>query len=102
YWDLLIGGKGAVATADDAHLQEIPDSPWHIDPNEIAGLLDEDSAFDFEQFGISAHEASCMDPQQWVLLELSWAAIEQAGISPKKIKVQRVGVYVGAMWCDFS
>ncbi|MCK8351684.1 SDR family NAD(P)-dependent oxidoreductase [Erwinia amylovora] len=102
YWDLLIGGKGAVATADAAHFQEIPDSPWHIDPNEIAGFLDEASAFDFEQFGISAHEASCMDPQQRVLLELSWAAIEQAGISPKKIKGQRVGVYVGAMWCDFA
>lgn len=85
-----------------SHFQESPLSPWHIGADEVAGFLDEVSGFDHEQFGIGAHEASCMDPQQRLLLELSWAAFEQAGIDPTALKGQRGGVYVGAMWSDFS
>ncbi|MBD8147157.1 SDR family NAD(P)-dependent oxidoreductase [Pseudomonas fluorescens] len=102
YWSLLINGLNAVGPLNPAHFSEAPGSPWHVDPGETAGFLNEVSAFDFEQFGIGAHEASCMDPQQRLLLELSWSALEQAGMSPKKIKGQRGGVYVGAMWSDFA
>lgn len=102
YWHLLISGKGAVAPLSPAHFREAPQSPWHVGADEVAGFLDEVSSFDHEQFGIGAHEASCMDPQQRLLLELSWAALEQAGMDPTALRGQRGGVYVGAMWSDFS
>ncbi|WP_429530275.1 SDR family NAD(P)-dependent oxidoreductase [Pseudomonas frederiksbergensis] len=102
YWHLLIEGKSAVAPLSPAHFQEFPSSPWHVDADEVAGFLDEVSGFDHEQFGIGAHEASCMDPQQRLLLELSWTALEQAGMNPATLRGQRGGVYVGAMWSDFS
>lgn len=102
YWHLLINGKGAVAPLSPAHFRESPSSPWHVGADEVAGFLDEVSGFDHEQFDIGAHEASCMDPQQRLLLELSWAALEQAGMDPMALRGQRGGVYVGAMWSDFS
>lgn len=102
YWHLLINDKGAVAPLSLAHFQEFPASPWHVSADEVAGFLDEVSGFDHEQFSIGAHEASCMDPQQRLLLELTWAALEQANIDPTSLRGQRGGVYVGAMWSDFS
>ncbi|WP_447803266.1 SDR family NAD(P)-dependent oxidoreductase [Pseudomonas serbica] len=102
YWHLLINGKSAIAPLSPTHFQELPSSPWHVGAEEVAGFLDEVSGFDHEQFGIGAHEASCMDPQQRLLLELSWSALEQAGVNPSTLRGQRGGVYVGAMWSDFS
>ena len=43
-----------------------------------AGSLGDISGFDAEFFGISPREAANMDPQQRMLLELAWEAMEDA------------------------
>ncbi len=43
-----------------------------------------------------------MDPQQRLLLQVTWEAIEDAGIAPSALAGQPVGVYVGASTLDYS
>ncbi|MEU6201960.1 type I polyketide synthase, partial [Streptomyces sp. NPDC047061] len=61
----------------------------------VGGFLDGAGGFDAEFFGISPREALGMDPQQRVLLETCWEALEDAGIAPGSLKGTDAGVYAG-------
>ena len=51
--------------------------------------------FDNAFFRISPVEADLLDPQQRMMLEVSWQALENAGIDPDRLKGSRTGVYAG-------
>ncbi|MEU8082780.1 type I polyketide synthase [Micromonospora sp. NPDC049101] len=59
------------------------------------GFLRDAASFDAGFFGIPDHEALAMDPQHRLLLEMSWEAIERAGIAPRTLSGESVGVFVG-------
>ncbi|NLH82030.1 MAG: polyketide synthase, partial [Phyllobacteriaceae bacterium] len=64
------------------------------------GYLDDPFAFDPSPFGISPREAVQMDPQQRILLEVVWEALENARIPPSSLSGEEIGVYVGASSLD--
>lgn len=97
-WRLLAEGSDAVGPVrDDVKLvrPEVADL-------QFAGLLDEIDAFDAGFFNISPYEAIGMDPQQRLMLELCWTALEHGGIVPESIAGSRTGVFVGAMRDEYG
>ncbi len=89
FWRLLQAGESAI--------REIPTGRWD-DASEaprLGGFLDDVDRFDAAFFGIAPREAESMDPQQRVLLEVIWEALEYAGQAPDRLAGTRTGVYVG-------
>ncbi|MFE4455617.1 beta-ketoacyl synthase N-terminal-like domain-containing protein, partial [Streptomyces sp. NPDC056796] len=66
------------------------------------GFLDGIADFDAGFFGVAPREAVAMDPQHRLLLELSWEAIERAGIDATALRGSRTGVFSGLMYHDYS
>lgn len=58
--------------------------------------------FDANFFGFSPHESAAMDPQQRVLLEVTYEAMENAGISIDSIKGSNTGVYIATFNHDYE
>ncbi|HEY0605300.1 MAG TPA: type I polyketide synthase, partial [Herpetosiphonaceae bacterium] len=98
YWSNLRDGIESITPLSDADLlasgvsQEDLNHPNYV---KAAPLLDNIDLFDASFFGYSAVEAEIMDPQQRVLLESAWEALEHAGYDPKRYS-RPVGVYAGA------
>ncbi|WP_244167383.1 acyl carrier protein, partial [Streptomyces mutomycini] len=66
------------------------------------GFLHDAADFDASFFGISPREAVTMDPQHRMLLELSWEAIERAGVDPTGLRGSRTGVFSGLMYHEYA
>jgi amino acid adenylation domain-containing protein len=60
----------------------------------VHGLLGDADRFDADLFGVTPREATLLDPQQRVLLECAWSALEAAGYGRKETR-PRVGIYAG-------
>lgn len=61
-----------------------------------AGVIDDIWSFDTSLFAISAREASQMDPQQRILLQVVWEALEDSGLAADRLAGQKIGVFVGS------
>nr|WRX36519.1 myxalamid-type polyketide synthase MxaB/epothilone polyketide synthase D [Cystobacterineae bacterium] len=107
YWQLLQNGLDVIS--------EVPKDRWDLEalfsedsaaPGKMStrwgGFLDRVDGFDAPFFSIAPREAVQMDPQQRLMLELSWEAMEDAGIAPSRLKDTATGVFFGAMWTDYS
>lgn len=107
FWNLLAEGRNSVRPR--------PSGRWSVErflrigePEPgftytfAGGYIDNPFGFDPTAFGISPREAQQMDPQQRMLLELTWHALEDAGIPPLSIAGRNVGVYVGASMVDYQ
>ncbi|KAI6442156.1 Type I Iterative PKS [Pyricularia oryzae] len=62
----------------------------------------EHSEFDANFFRISQQEAAALDPQQRLMLEVSYEAFENAGIRMDQLSGSRTGCYVGVMGTDWK
>ncbi len=102
-WSLLIEGRDAFRPFDARWQETLLRARKHElkPPVPRAGLIDALDGFDAAFFGVSRREAARMDPQQRILLELAWEAIESAGIPPERLTGSHVGVYVGVSTTDY-
>src|SRR5690606_28863516 len=67
------------------------------------GFLNEPiDEFDAIHFGISPREAEALDPAHRLLLEVSWEALERAGIAPLSLRGTDGGVLLGISGSDYN
>lgn len=98
YWQMLRhGGSGVTDLGIRFDFSDYHDP----DPSTKArtayrwgGLLDDIEQFDADLFGISPKAALCMDPQQRIMLEVAWEAIESAGYDPLALPNKQGSVFV--------
>jgi len=107
FWDLLKSGKDGIDTipASRWNWQTYYDTDVEKDdktPIKYGAFIDEIEYFDAEFFSISPKEAEAMDPQQRILLETTWHALEEAGIYPKELKGTDASVFIGATTHEYG
>ncbi|MFC9270353.1 SDR family NAD(P)-dependent oxidoreductase [Streptomyces zhihengii] len=100
-WELLIDGRDGVT--------RVPAGRWDPDaltPGTVTtdqgGFLDDIDRFDAGFFSVPAREAENLDPQQRILLESAWHALEDGGIDPRSLRDSRTGVFVGVSYGDYA
>ncbi|WP_439379281.1 SDR family NAD(P)-dependent oxidoreductase [Amycolatopsis lexingtonensis] len=102
FWRFLDAGGDAIG--------DVPEGRWETfaPAEDLAGVpaqggfLDDVAGFDAAFFGITPREAEAMDPQQRILLEVAWAALEHAGIPPHRLRGSRTGVFVGLSATEYG
>src|SRR5260370_475521 len=93
----------------------IPEERWDVaafssdDSEELGkihtagcGFLDKIDEVEVQFLHISPKEAKYNDPQERMLLETTWEALENANIDPAKLRHGNGGVYVGAGSFDYA
>ncbi|XP_067233370.1 uncharacterized protein pks1 [Chanodichthys erythropterus] len=107
FWKVLVEGRNCVVQIQD---ERFDTSEWfHPDESKPgktqttkAALIEGFNEFDHKFFGISEAEADYMDPQQKLLLQCAYRALEDAGIPLEKVSGTRTGVYIGLMNRDYE
>ncbi|MFF3395074.1 SDR family NAD(P)-dependent oxidoreductase [Streptomyces sp. NPDC002669] len=106
FWDLLVSGGDAVGGLPERWrgLDLFDPDPESVGKSYAreGGFIDGVERFDASFFGISPREALSMDPQQRLVLEASWEALERAGVRPDVLAESRTGVYLGTMSSDYG
>jgi len=107
FWKLICDGVDAVS--------EVPPDRWDIDafyapepatPGKMntrwGAFVKDVGHFDPQFFGISPREAIHMDPQQRILMEVAWEALEDAGVVPERLAGTQTGVFIGICASDYG
>ncbi|MFI0421374.1 type I polyketide synthase, partial [Spongiactinospora sp. 9N601] len=99
-WELVAGGVDAIGAFP-------ADRGWNLDAlGDVqvreGGFLYDAAMFDASFFGLSPREAVTMDPQQRLMLETAWEAIESVGIDPATLRGSQTAVFTGVGNADYS
>lgn len=107
FWEILSDKKDAVIPLPDkrwdmeAFYDSCPNTPGKM-YNDKGGFIYGVDEFDAGFFNISPVEAITMDPQQRLVLQTSWHALEDACIPPDSLKESQTGVFIGIGQNDYA
>ena len=104
---------------DGDAVSEVPSERWFTDacsvitPNSVmpdlianrvrhGGFVEGLTLFDNGHFRISPAEAASMDPQQRLVLEHGYAALQAAGANRSTLDESVAGVFIGVQACEFT
>ncbi|KAI1115963.1 BcPKS19, polyketide synthase [Nemania sp. NC0429] len=103
-WELLLEGKTMVEPAPVERLN-LPQSGTHADTKWWGNFLRDPEAFDHRFFKKSSREAIAWDPQQRILLEVAYEALESGGYfgpsSTSAPEPDDYGCYIGAVMNNY-
>ncbi|MGV0375079.1 polyketide synthase Pks13 [Corynebacterium hadale] len=106
FWQLLVDGTVATGPLPEGRWSEYTGDPYlrtkMAEESTDGGYLDDIASFDNEFFGLSPLEATNMDPQQRIMLEVAWEALEDAHIPADSLRGAQVGVFVGSSANDYG
>src|SRR3954470_9181507 len=107
FWRLLTDGVDAISG--------VPEDRWNVrafyDPDPAkpgksyagqGGFINGVDQFDAAFFGMPPREATGADPQQRILMEVAYEAIEDAGLAPERIAGTSTGVFIGISTLDYG
>ncbi|KAI4669819.1 Type I Iterative PKS [Alternaria viburni] len=107
-WQLLAAGT---STCEEIRHDRVPmresfralqNDKWK--PKWFGNFIDGVDEFDWAFFRSNAKEAASMDPQQRILLELTYQALDSAGYLRKHVRENgdKVGCFVGASFIEYT
>src|SRR3990167_1557220 len=107
FWELLCSGRDPIGPVpasrwNHAHYFDVsPDAKGKSYARE-SGFVGDVAQFDAAFFDFSPREAAEMDPQQRMLLELSWETFHHAGQDLMAMKGSHTGVFLGMSTDDYA
>jgi acyl transferase domain-containing protein/NADPH:quinone reductase-like Zn-dependent oxidoreductase/acyl carrier protein len=111
FWEIVRSGRNTVRDVPQHRIELGYDIDHFYDPrpripgkvsSKKGGFLEHPELFDAEAFGIAPRDALTMEPQQRLMVEVTWDALEDAGIVPASLMGERVAVILGYMAEDYS
>ncbi|HEV7490903.1 MAG TPA: amino acid adenylation domain-containing protein [Rhodanobacteraceae bacterium] len=95
-WANLLAARECITRFTPEQLSSLIPADLRAHPRYVAarGVVADVDRFDAAFFGVSAREAQLIDPQQRLMLELCWNALEHAGVDPARF-AGNIGVYAG-------
>ena len=106
FWQLLEAGKNLVVEGPPGSIigrsgRQFPTFDSKNNAVRFGAFVENIDLFDAEFFRMSPMEAQMLDPQQRLMLETSWRALEDAAIDPESLRGSRTGVYAGISNNDY-
>ncbi len=111
FWEIVRSGRDTVRDAPPHRVELGYDIDHFYDPrpripgkisSKKGGFLEHPELFDPTAFGIAPRDALTMEPQQRLMVEVTWDALADAGVVPEAIVGERVAVLLGYMAEDYS
>lgn len=108
-WQLIQGGTSAWSPVPASRFNET--AFYHKSPDDLNGTSNHNGGhfihgdirdFDHAFFRLSSQQAATMDPQQRMLLEMTYEAFESAGWPRERLAGSQTSVYVAMFTNDFD
>ena len=107
FWRLLADGTDAITEVPrerwdiDAWYSPDPDAPGKM-TTRWGGFVEGLEEFEPLFFGLTPREAPSVDPQERLLLETTWEALEHVGLTLEQLMDSRTGVYMGLSGTEYQ
>ncbi|KAI1812332.1 hypothetical protein GGS20DRAFT_28144 [Poronia punctata] len=108
FWEIIKQGKSTMTDVPpsryniDGFYSENPSNNNHLSNRGGHFINGDISAFDAPFFAMGSAEAKAMDPQLRIMLETTYHALENSGLTMETMRGSSTSVYVGNLTTDYS